>query len=156
MLWLDTPRCCSENMSEGGPCAALCLCVCLPASRPTDRPSRWPRRHRACNRAHLSEPVIASWLRDIWLKCTATDYYYPFLREQFFSLSGKEGRGGSIKLGKMARRRMNRLPGRKAGGKVFWSWSTTPANNWVRVRCSGLCLSADVSYRVNEGKHGSR
>lgn len=120
MLWLDTPRCCSANMSEGGLCAAPCLCVCLPASRPTDRPSPWPQRHRACSRAHLSEPVIASWLRDIWLKCTATDYYYPFLREQFFSLSGKEGRGGSIKLGKIARRRMNGLPRRKARWKVCY------------------------------------
>lgn len=104
----------------------------LSVGQPADWPSEWPRRHWACSRAHLSEPVIASWLRDIWLKCTATDYYYPFLREQFFSLSGKEGRGRSIKLGKIARRRMNWLPGRKAGGKVCWSWSTTPANDWGR------------------------
>lgn len=92
------------------------LLLCLSAGQSAAWSSRWPQRHWACSRAHLSEPVIASWLRDIWLKCTATDYYYPFLREQFFSLSGKERRGGSIKRKKIASRRMNRLPGKKFAG----------------------------------------
>lgn len=76
--------------------------------------SRWPEQKRACSRAHLSEPVIASWLQDIWLKCSATDYYYPFLREQFFSLSE---RGANIKLKKIVRR-INRLPGRQQRRKL--------------------------------------
>lgn len=107
MLWLDTPECCCRNMSERA-------CVCGYAAAFVCWPSRWPQRQRACSRAHLSEPVIASWLQDIWLKCTATDYYYPFLREQFFSLSG---RGVGIKLKKIARR-INRLPGRQQRRKL--------------------------------------
>lgn len=79
MLGLDTRECCCRNTSNRS-------CICTFASAFVCWLSRWPEQQRACSGAHLSESVIASWLQDIWLKCTAKDYYDLFFSENIFSL----------------------------------------------------------------------
>lgn len=99
MLLLGAPECCCRRASE----RAIFVHLALPPPFVWS-PSRWPGTPAWLQRGpHLSEAVIASWLRDIWLNCSATDYYYPFLREQFPSHSEKTKRA-SVKLKRIARR----------------------------------------------------